>query len=283
LDPRDWAEQFGLVDQAELDYLRERCEWLYRNTDYSIVAAWGGGSLGDIAMVPGQFLRHPKGVRDPQLWYEFLLTHPEYVKGIFDLHTEAALKNLQLLEDALGDMIDVIFVSGADFGTQRGPLASLEVFRKLWKPGYTRINAWIHHNTPWKTFYHSCGSIRALLPDFIEMGVDILNPVQCSAEGMDAAGLKRDFGDKLVFWGGGVDTQKVLPFGTAEEVRRQVRERINTLGAGGGLVFNPIHNIQQGTPVENVLAMFDEARQTDGTYDVRVKRHEEEAVGQTEL
>ncbi len=120
----------------------------------------------------------------------------------------------------------------------------------------------MHKNTPWKTFIHSCGSVVALIPDFIDAGFDILNPVQCSAEGMDAEGLKDRFGDRVVFWGGGVDTQKVLPFGTPQEVYDQVRRRIEIFNKGGGFVFNTIHNVQAGTPVENLLAMIKAIRES---------------------
>jgi uroporphyrinogen-III decarboxylase len=118
----------------------------------------------------------------------------------------------------------------------------------------------VHANTPWKTFYHTCGSIGAFLEDFLEAGVDVLNPVQCSAAGMGAAALKQRYGDRLVFWGGGVNTQHTLPFGTPDQVRAEVEERIRVLGEGGGLVFNTIHNIQARTPVENLVALFETVR-----------------------
>ena len=119
------------------------------------------------------------------------------------------------------------------------------------------VNDFIHKNSNWKVFIHSCGSIRELIPDLIDAGFDILNPVQCSAAGMDAKELKKEFGKDLVFWGGGVDTQKTIPFGTPKEVYDQVRERIKIFNDPTGMVFNTIHNIQAGTPVENILAMFE--------------------------
>ena len=160
----------------------------------------------------------------------------------------------------MGDRIDVVVMSGTDFGSQNGPFISPNAYRDLFKPLHKAMNDWVHAHTPWKIFYHSCGAVAPLLDDFVDMGLDILNPVQCSAAGMDAAVLKQKYGDKLVFWGGGVDTQKTLPFGTAEEVRAEVRERVRVLGAGGGLVFNTVHNIQARTPTENVLAMYEEVR-----------------------
>jgi uroporphyrinogen-III decarboxylase len=119
-----------------------------------------------------------------------------------------------------------------------------------------QVNKLIHGRSRWKTFIHSCGSVAELIPEFIEAGFDILNPVQCSAARMGARTLKDEFGKNLVFWGGGVDTQKTLPFGTPEEVYREVRERIEIFSDGGGFVFNAIHNIQGNTPIENLKAMF---------------------------
>ncbi|HDY87404.1 MAG TPA: methyltransferase, partial [bacterium] len=132
-----------------------------------------------------------------------------------------------------------------------------DAYRDLYKPIHKRINEWIHKNTSWKTFIHSCGGIRPLLDDIVDAGFDILNPVQCSAEGMEPQKLKDDYGDRIVFWGGGVDTQKTLPFGKPEEVYEEVSERIRIFNKGGGYVFDSIHNIQQGSPVENVMAMLD--------------------------
>jgi uroporphyrinogen-III decarboxylase len=119
------------------------------------------------------------------------------------------------------------------------------------------MNDWIHKHTTWKTFKHSCGAVRTLIPAFIESGFDILNPVQVSAAGMEAEKLKADFGKDVVFWGGGVDTQKTLAFGRPEEVRAEVLRRCEILGKGGGFVFNAVHNIQANVPVRNIVAMFD--------------------------
>ena len=132
----------------------------------------------------------------------------------------------------------------------------MDAYRDLFKPFHKRVNDWIHKHTAWKTFIHSCGSVAVLIPDFIDAGFDILNPVQCSAHDMEAQSLKTRFGDRITFWGGGVDTQQTLPFGTPEQVRAEVRERIRIFGKGGGFVFNPIHNVQSGTPIENLLAML---------------------------
>ena len=145
---------------------------------------------------------------------------------------------------------------GTDFGMQTGSFISPKTYRDLYQPFQKQLNDWVHKNTGWKCFIHSCGSIINLMPDLIEAGFDIFNPVQTSAAGMDPQTLKDRFGDQVTFWGGGVDTQQILPFGTPEEVRTQVSERMQTFGAGGGFVFNPSHNVQAGVPVENLLAMY---------------------------
>ena len=148
--------------------------------------------------------------------------------------------------------------------TQRGPFISPDTYRELFKPFHKAVNEWVHQHTTWKTFIHSCGSVAALVEDFIEAGFDILNPVQCSAADMGAASLKERFGDHLCFWGGGIDTQRTLPFGTPDDVRAEVRERLAAFGPGGGYVFNAVHNIQARTPVANLLALFDTLREGGG-------------------
>jgi len=262
LDPEEWVrQQYSVFSEEELKYLERTADALYKNTELSIVGEFVDAGFGDIALVPAPMVRYPKGIRDPQRWIMAHLEHPEYIKGIFELQCEIALKNLELSYEAVGDKIDVIMVSGTDFGTQSGPFISPDMYREIYKPFHKRINDWIHKNTSWKTFYHSCGSIVAFLDDFVEAGVDILNPVQTSAKDMDPKMLKERYGDKLVFWGGGVDTQRTLPFGSPEEVRRQVSERCRIFGKGGGYVFSAIHNIQQKVPIENLMAMFEAVRE----------------------
>jgi len=178
------------------------------------------------------------------------------VMKVFTAQCECALKSIEKLAAAVGDRAQVVFVSGTDFGTQNGQICSVQTYRELYKPFHKAVNDQIHKLTEWKTFIHSCGSVPPFIPDFIEAGFDVLNPVQCSARGMDPRWLKREFGRELVFWGGGVDTQHTLPFGTPDEVYRQVRERIDVFAPGGGFVFNSIHNIQSNVPTENILAMF---------------------------
>ena len=184
-------------------------------------------------------------------------TAPEYVKYIFEKQTDIAIANLERLKERVGNKIDVMYICGTDFGTQISTFCSAETFRNLYLPYYKKINGWIHENTGWKTFKHSCGAIEPFIPLFIEAGFDVLNPVQCSARGMDPVLLKEKYGKDIVFWGGGVDTQKILPFGTPEQIKEQVKERCEIFGKDGGYVFNAIHNIQANTPVENLVALFD--------------------------
>ena len=188
------------------------------------------------------------------------LIRKDYIYSLFEKQCEIALKNLEKIYSVVGNKICVTFLTGTDFGTQCGPFISSDMYRDLYQPFHKEINNWIHKNTGWKTFMHSCGSIYKLIPDFIESGFDILNPVQCSASDMNASRLKKEFGDKITFWGGGVDTQKTLPFGSAGEVRDEVKLRMDTFGPGGGFVFNAIHNIQARVPIENLMAMFETFR-----------------------
>lgn len=257
LNPADNCEEFGPVSDAEIEHYRRRVEELYANTNRALFCSFGGLAFGDIALVPATFLKRPKGIRGIEEWYITTVEYPDYIKKVFEFQCEVAIENLKRLYDAIGDKATIIQTSGTDFGTQNGPFCSAAAYRDLYLPFQKRVNGWIHEHTPWKTFMHCCGGVAPLLDGIVEAEFDILNPVQCSAVGMDARWLKKNYGDKLVFWGGGVDTQHTLPFGTPDEVRRQVCERIETFRPGGGFVFNTIHNIVANTPISNLLAMFD--------------------------
>jgi hypothetical protein len=258
LDPKEWVEgQYSVFTDEELKYLEALADNYYKNTDLALMGNISCSGFGDIAHVPGPGNKNPKGIRDPEEWYIAHMIYPDYIKGIFELQLEIALKNLKMVNEAFGNKLAAVFVSGTDFGTQRGTYISVKMFREFYKPYFKKVNDWIHQNTQWKTFFHSCGSVIDLLDDFVDCGVDILNPVQCSAAGMEPENLKEKYGEKLVFWGGGIDTQKTLPFGTPKEINDQVKERMNIFGKGGGFVFNTIHNIQRGTPAENLVALFE--------------------------
>lgn len=264
LDVENNLEEFGPIAEEDLAYFGSETERLYTTTKQAIFANFGGTAFGDIALVPAPWLKHPKGIRDVAEWYISTVTRRDYVYRLFDRQCEIGLANLERLYQVVGDKISVIFVTGTDFGTQKGPFISNQTYRDLYMPFHKRVNDWVHQHTPWKTFIHTCGSVVAMIPEFIEAGFDILNPVQCSATGMDPVQLKKRFGDHVTFWGGGVDTQHTLPFGTPDEVRRQVRKRIQVFGPGGGFVFNTIHNIQASVPIENLLALFETVRQAGG-------------------
>ncbi|AQQ08536.1 methylcobalamin:coenzyme M methyltransferase [Sedimentisphaera cyanobacteriorum] len=259
----DNCEEFGVLSEKELNHFKEKVSWYYNNTEFGIYVTLPAMAFGDIALVPGPFLKDPKGIRGVEEWYISTAIRKDYIMKVFEKQCEVALENIELLADSLGDMPQVVFVTGTDFGAQRGPLISPETYREMYKPFQKAINDKIHKLTNWKVFMHCCGSIAPLIPDMIDAGFDVLNPVQCSAENMDPQMLKDEFGDDLVFWGGGVDTQKTLPFGTPEEVYKEVRERIDIFNEGGGYVFNSIHNIQSNVPLENLLSMInavDDAR-----------------------
>jgi len=257
LNVEDNLEEFGPITDAELEHFRQGAENLHSRTDKAILANFGGTGFGDIAHIPAPGLKHPRGIRDVEEWYVSTVTRPDYVYKVFERQCEIGLANLEKIRGLVGDRITAVFVTGTDFGTQQGPFVSPQSYRDLYKPFHRAVNDWVHRNTTWKTFIHTCGSARALLPDFIDAGFDVLNPVQISAADMDPAELKRDFGDSITFWGGGIDTQRTLPFGSVEEVGRQVSETVSVLATNGGFVFGSVHNIQAGTPTENLLALFE--------------------------
>jgi len=263
LNPEDNLEEFGPVTEEYLEHLRDAVPYA-ASTGRGVMMVLPGMGLGDIALVPGPFMKHPKGIRDVAEWYMSTATRRDYIHAVFARQTEISLANLPKIHAVVGDAVDVVMVCGTDFGTQASSFCSEATFRELYVPYYQQVNGWIHRNTRWKTLKHSCGSVVRFLSAFVDAGFDVLNPVQCSAAGMEPERLKSAFGDKLVFWGGGVDTQKTLPFETPEKVREQVLRRCEVFAPGGGFVFNAVHNIQAGTPVANIVAMLDGVREFNG-------------------
>jgi hypothetical protein len=256
LDPADNCEEMGLVGEEEVRHYAQAARYWHEHTSAGIYLTLPGTAFGDIALVPAPWMKNPKGIRGVAEWYMATVAHRDYVRKVFEYQCESALKSIELLAAAVGDRAQVVFVSGTDFGTQTSQFCSVRTYRELFKPFHQAVNDRIHRRTKWKTFIHSCGAVRPFIPEFIDAGFDVLNPVQCSATGMEPRSLKREFGRHLVFWGGGVDSQKTLPFGTPGEVYREVRERIDIFGEGGGYVFNGIHNVQSNVPTENILALF---------------------------
>jgi len=260
LDPEDNIQEFGPVSEAALDHFEAESRRAGA-TGRGIIGSFGGTALGDIALVPAPGLKHPKGIRDVEEWYVSTLTRRPYVHKVFERQTEIALGNLEKIRARVGNQVQAAFLCGTDFGTQQSTFCSVAAFRELYLPYYRRINDWVHAHTNWKSFKHSCGAVATFIPAFIESGFDILNPVQVSAAGMDAGKLKAEFGKDIVFWGGGVDTQKTLAFGTPEAVRAEVLERCRIFSPGGGFVFNAVHNIQANVPIANIAAMFEAVRE----------------------
>jgi hypothetical protein len=256
LKVEDNLEEFGHITQPELAYWKDKVDGLNDNSK-AVVASLGGTALGDIALVPAINLKDPKGIRGVEEWYISTLIREDFIKEIYDRQTDIAIENLRLLSEVIGNKIDVVFTCGTDFGTQNSTFCSTETYDRVWLPYYKKVNDWIHQNTTWKTFKHSCGAVEPLMSHFIESGFDIINPVQINASGMDPRKLKEKYGDKLVFWGGGVDTQGAFAFGTPAQVREQVKSQCDILNNNGGFVFNTVHNIQANVPFENVVAMLE--------------------------
>jgi len=255
LNLADNLEEFTLVSDEDIQHFKSEVTRAAA-TGRAVVACFGGTAFGDIALVPAPWMKRPKGIRGVAEWYMSTATRRDYVHRIFDHQCRVGLASLERIFAAVGNTVDAVFLCGTDFGTQTSSFCSTRTFDELWAPYYTRINGWIHRHTTWRCFKHSCGSVERFIPSLLRAGFDILNPVQCSAAGMGAEHLKNTYGGQLTFWGGGVDTQRVLPFGTPREVRRQVLERCGVFARGGGFVMNSIHNIQARTPVENIRAML---------------------------
>jgi len=254
---RDNTEEFVVLADEEVSYLANEVNEAYENTDCAIAISIPAAGFGDIAFVPGPFMKDPKGIRDITEWYMSIALRPEFMKKVFEYQSEIAIENLRRIYKAVGEKVQMAFMSGADFGSQSGPMISAKTYAEIYLPYQKKLNDWVHENTGWKTFIHSCGSVEPLLEVIIEAGYDILNPVQCSAANMEPSMLKSKYGERLVFWGGGVDTQKTLPFGKAEEVHKEVSERVEVFKKDGGFMFNTIHNLQSGVPAENFAAMMD--------------------------
>ena len=257
LNPADNLEDFAVLSEADLRFYQQQADQLYNNTDVAIVATIPGAAFGDIALVPGAFIKHPKGIRDIEEWYISTVSRKEYIKEVFSGQAEIALKNLEKIYQAVGNKVQMVWMDGTDLAAQNTLFCSPDGYRDLYLPYAKKLNDWIHANTEWKTIKHCCGGCEPLIEVLIEAGYDILNPVQCSAKGMEPQHLVDKYGGRIVFWGGGVDTQQTLPFGTPQQVREQVAERVKIFGRKSGFIFNPIHNIQCNTPIENVLAMFE--------------------------
>jgi len=228
-----------------LQKLRLEAKRLYEETDYAILGSFGGA-----------FLEGAQGLRG---WDQFMLdlaSDRAFVEALLDRMLEYYIRNVELYLDAVGDYIQIIQMGG-DMGTQNGPQIRPRMYYEIFQPREKALWGRIHQLKPQvAVFLHCCGGIYDLIPGIIDAGCDILNPVQISARGMDPERLKREFGSRLCFWGGGCDTQTILPFASPEEVYRHTRKNIEIFSPGSGFVFTQVHNIQAGVPVENIMAMI---------------------------
>ena len=254
IDPNAWQPRTTIPDE-ELDRIARHAKRLYENTDKAVLG-WGTS----ISMMGLSWLLSDNITQGHlDTWYCMLMVEKETATEMMGRYTDAVIECLKLYHQAVGDRAFAWGVASDDGGTQRSTVMHPDLFAEMIVPHYKRVCDWVHANTNWKTFLHSCGSIYQFIPHWIEAGIDILNPVQISAADMEPERLKGEFGDRIVFWGGGCDTQKALPLGTPDEIRAHVRHNIEVFGKGGGFIFNQVHNIQQNVPVENVEAMLDAA------------------------
>ena len=234
-------------DPSRFEGLRDRALELKRQTPYAVVSGISG--------VVYEICWYMRGLE--QLFTD-MIERPEVLEAIIDRTLQFWLDWFRLFLDEVGDVVDVVMI-GDDLSAQSGPLFSPAIYGSVVKPRQRRLVHYIKSRTNAKIWYHSCGAVACYIPDLLDNGIDILNPVQVSADGMDPAALKAAFGDRLSFWGGAIDTQHVLPYVSPEEVREAVRRNIEAFKPGGGYVFNNVHNIQADVPPQNILAMFDAA------------------------
>lgn len=245
IDRHHW---FDPDDPGLVRGIGEEARRLHAETDYAVILSLPVGVVHQT-----QFLR---GYAD---WMMDAIANPLFFEALMERVTDLWLRITANLLAAAGDHVDIVFV-GDDIAMQTGPLMSHDLYLQRIKPWHRKIFDFIRSRTKAKILYHSCGSVYSLIPDLIDLGVDALNPVQVAAKDMDTARLKREFGKHLTFWGA-IDTQHVLPQGTPDEVRAEVRRRIRDLAEGGGYVLNSVHNIQREVPPENICAMFEAARE----------------------
>jgi uroporphyrinogen decarboxylase len=232
-------------DPGRTDGLRERGRALCEETPYAVVLDVTGFGVFEQGW----------SLRGFENFYMDLVAEPVFAEALIQGVADYQIALYERVLAEVGSYVHVVMVA-EDLGSQEGPLVSPDTYRRMIKPAQKRVWQFIKSKTDASLFLHSCGSVRTFIPDLIELGVDILNPVQVAAAGMDPKELKRGFGKDLTFWGGGCDTQRVLTFGTPDDVECEVRQRIRELAPGGGFVFNQIHNIQPQVPAENIVRMF---------------------------
>ena len=248
LDSFHWPD---FTDKSRVEGLREKAESLYNNTDYALAA----GSVG------GRIFEQAQWLRGMQQFLEDLIINQEFVETLMDKLVEIQKEFFDLYLDAIGEYIEVI-VMGDDLGTQDNLLISPKTYRTLIKPRQAEVYSYVKDKTDAKIMHHTCGAAYPFIGDLIEIGVDILNPIQPLAKGMDREKIKRDFGDKLCFWGG-IDEQKVLPFGGVQDVINEVKRAIKALNGNGGYILSAAHNIQPDVSPQNIIALFKAAVESE--------------------
>ena len=234
-------------DRSRFAGLRETALHLRRETPYAVVSGISG--------VVYETCWYLRGL---ERWFIDTLQQPEFCAALLDRTLRFWLDWFRVFLDEVGDLVDVIMI-GDDLAGQNGPLFQPEFYRAIVKPRHKALVQYIRSRTDAKIWYHTCGACKSFIPELIDNGIDILNPVQISAHDMDPATLKAEFGQRLVFWGGAIDAQHVLPLASPEEVREHVRGNLAIWKPAGGYVFNNVHNIQAGVPPENVVALYDAA------------------------
>jgi len=234
-------------DPGRFEGLRERALRLKKETPYAVVSG--------IAGVVYEICWYMRGL---ERWFIDMVTQPELCEAMLERTLAFWLDWFRAFCDEVGDVVDVIMI-GDDLAGQKGPLFRPEFYRRVVKPRHKRLVQYIRSRTAAKIWYHTCGACAGFVPDLLDNGIDVLNPVQISADNMQPADLKSRFGDRLSFWGGAIDAQHVLPMATPEQVRQHVRRNLEVWKPGGGYVFNNVHNIQAAVPPENVIALFDAA------------------------
>jgi len=259
-DPKDNAADFGVFTDETAGIIAKNAKTA-RATGRAVLYTLPGGSLSSPSGFYGMGIKKPMGMRRLSEWYMAMAVFPDFVKGVFDIQSDIAVKNLEKVYKAAGSDIDIIMLCTGDYGTQLNTFFSADTYRNLFFPYHKRMCDWIHQNTHWKIYKHCCGSIEPLIGPMADSGFDILNPVQCSAAGMEPNHLKKTYGSRITFWGGGVDTQRTLPFGAPVDVRKEVLERCRIFSPGGGFVFSTIHNVQAKTPLKNFIAMLDAVKE----------------------
>ncbi len=227
--------------------LRDRALHIKQETPYAVVSGISG--------VTYEICWYMRGL---ERWFMDMMTNPEFCAALIDQTFKFWMDWFHVFLGEVGDVVDVIMI-GDDLAGQTGPLFNPMVYREIVKPRHKKLVQYIKSRTNAKIWYHTCGACAQYIPELIDNGIDVLNPVQISAVGMEPIDLKARFGDKLSFWGGGIDAQHILPHSTPEKVREEVRKNLEAFKPGGGYVFNNVHNIQAGVPAENIVALYDSA------------------------